>query len=108
MKKRVTRRNGLALSLVLVTLAVLGCGPALWNSVHAAAPTLLFSDDFQDGNYTIPPWTVSGSKPWTVGTDPADASNKILLQGVKGSNAEAYAAAGDPTWTDYSYEARVR
>ena len=78
--------------------------------VFGTAATAVFVDDFQDGDFTSPPWVVSTTTagPWSVIADPADATNGVLSQGATGANNESYAVAGDSTWTDYAVQAQVK
>lgn len=74
----------------------------------ACAQTALFSDDFQDGNadgWTF--FTTNTGSSWGVMADSTDAANLVLAQGSNANN-EAYATAGEVTWQDYSFEARVK
>jgi chitodextrinase len=73
------------------------------NSNTAGATTLnstvLFQDDFEDGDAAG--WTaVSGT--WSVATDGTNVYSQTSTSG------EAIAYAGNSTWTDYTYEAKVK
>jgi hypothetical protein len=73
------------------------------NSNTADATTLgstvLFQDDFEDGDAAG--WTtVSGS--WSIATD----GTKVYRQ--SSTSGEAIVYAGFDTWTDYTYEAKVK
>lgn len=61
------------------------------------SPIIRFSDNFEDGN--MAGWT-SSSGSWSVATD----GSKVLTQN---NSAPALIVAGD-SWTDYTYEARVK
>src|SRR6266496_3842084 len=103
--------SGLALTVLSQpTRRAAGEPPPPETSVAQGSTTSLFADDFQDGDFTTPPWTVSTTTagPWSVITDPADATNRVLSQGATGVNNESYAVSGDATWTDYSVQARLK
>ncbi len=59
--------------------------------------TILYSDDFEDGNFTG--WTTAGGS-WSVAAD----DTKALFQKA---STTALITAGD-SWTDYAYEAKVK
>ncbi|WP_178021325.1 DUF1080 domain-containing protein [uncultured Paenibacillus sp.] len=62
-------------------------------------PVMIFSDDFEDNDFSH--WTVSGGV-WSLVTDGSLALSQNTPSG------EALAYAGDASWTDYSYSARVK
>jgi hypothetical protein len=70
--------------------------------------SVLFNDDFQDGNadgWTF--FTTNTQSSWQVVADSAEATNYVLAQGSNANN-EAYATTGDLAWQDYSFEAKVK
>ncbi|MGC4806408.1 pectinesterase family protein [Micromonospora sp. DT233] len=77
----------------LVALTQLGGAP----SAHAAT---LFGDDFADGDTAG--WSRSGGA-WSVVADDGRA-----LQQAKGDTDNARLFAGDPSWSDYAVQARVK
>jgi hypothetical protein len=66
---------------------------------ETVAGTTLFSDDFEDGNYTG--WNTN-SGTWSVITD----GTKVLKQ--SGTSASAYAYTGDAAWNDYTVSAKIK
>jgi hypothetical protein len=62
-------------------------------------PVTLFQDDFEDNDYNG--WTTSGGA-WSV----ADDGTKGLTQ--SSASGEALAYAGDASWRDYTYSARLK
>jgi pectate lyase len=73
--------------------------PMFQTTAQAAT---LFSDTFNDGN--AEGWTTDNSKydDWSVASD---NGNYVLYSS---STSEGRIAAGDPSWMDYSVEARVK
>lgn len=67
--------------------------------------TMLFQDNFQDGDYTTPAWITNGGA-WTVKTDTANPGNQVLSQSI--TDQEAYITVGDSSWTDYTYSIKIR
>jgi len=63
------------------------------------SPTLLFEDDFEDGNASG--WTTVGGT-WSVAVD----GTKVYAQ--TSTSGEAIAYAGNGAWSDYSYEAQIK
>jgi pectate lyase len=90
-----TRQLGLALCLCLVVAMSL-----LWLQ-PADAATLVFSDDFQDGNANG--WTVQRG-PWRVCQPPGQSSAYCI---TPADNTYPVSVAGSASWTDYSVEASV-
>lgn len=71
----------------------------------APEPEVLFQQDFQAG--TSQGLTLIGaSNSWSVAPDPADPDNRVLVQNTGGT--EAFALAGNASWTDYTAEVRVK
>lgn len=105
MKISRNRWTGRALLLLFAGIAF----ALLSTTSHVAyAQTSFLSDDFQDGNadgWTF--FTTNTASSWQVTADSADATNLVLAQGSNANN-EAYATAGDASWQDYSFEARVK
>ncbi|ULO05735.1 DUF1080 domain-containing protein [Paenibacillus sp. 19GGS1-52] len=64
-----------------------------------AQPITLFQDNFEDNDYSG--WTTSGGT-WSV----ADDGTKGLSQSL--ASGEALAYAGDASWRDYTYSARLK
>jgi hypothetical protein len=62
-------------------------------------PVTLFSDDFEDNDYAG--WTTSGGT-WSVTNDGTKALTQSLASG------EALIYAGDASWTDYTYSAKLK
>lgn len=90
------------------SVAMLLTAVLLWTSLgwsgfsapkaQAASDTaILFADDFEDGNYDG--WTPRAGSNW-------DVKSGQLIFTAPGS--EAIISAGESSWTDYSYEAKVR
>ncbi|GLX66678.1 family 16 glycoside hydrolase [Paenibacillus glycanilyticus] len=63
-----------------------------------AQPVTIFSDNFEDNDYSG--WTTSGGT-WSIMTD----GNLVLSQSL--ASGEALAVAGNASWTDYTYSARL-
>lgn len=63
------------------------------------AATVLFSDNFEDGNYTG--WSKNGGS-WSVVSD----GTKVFKQ--SSTSATCYAYAGDSSWNNYSVEAKIK
>ncbi len=61
--------------------------------------SILFSDDFEDGNASG--WTESAGN-WSVVTD----GSRVYKQTSTGTSGRTY--AGNAAWTDYSVEARIK
>lgn len=82
----------------IITILILGILLVTFqqNIVSAA---LLFSDDFEDGNYTG--WSRNGGS-WSVVTD----GTKVFKQ--SSTSATAYAYAGSSSWTNYSVQAKMK
>jgi pectate lyase len=78
---------------LLGVLVVLAATPVV------QAQTVLFTDDFQDGNANG--WTVLGGT-WSVITDGS------LVYNQSGRSSRYRSGAGSLAWTDYSVEARVK
>lgn len=72
-------------------------------------PVLVFLEDFeQDDPGAELPWTVHKGN-WTVEQDEEDGGNRIFKLGsVSAGNEEGLFTGGNPTWTDYTVEARVK
>lgn len=88
-------------------LLLLSLGVSLFNFTPipkvSAASEIDLEDSFTDGDLTAEPeWTVA-SGTWTVGADPADASNKVLSQTDAG---EGIITTGD-NWTDSTVTMRI-
>ncbi|RCW51686.1 immunoglobulin-like domain-containing protein [Paenibacillus prosopidis] len=97
----------IVLSSVMPTYAVSAEDALVTDSAPAAAvsSTVLLEDDFQDGDSNG--WTLSGGTgAWSVADDAAAAGNKMLYQSLNGP--EAYAIAGDSSWSSYVYETKVK
>ena len=96
MQQRATRRRWW-----LSTTAVAAVAVALLVGVAriAVADTLLFGDDFEDGNSNG--WSKSGGS-WSVVAD----GSKVLRQ-TSGTTGDARAYAGS-AWTDTTAQVRVR
>jgi len=62
--------------------------------------TVLFSDDFSDGN--ADGWTPFFDGSWFV------EDNKYVVDVRGGENLRAISLAGDPTWTDYSFDVDIQ
>lgn len=75
---------------------VYGLNPGTLQSVSG---TVIFSDDFEDGNSTG--WSTNGGS-WSVVTD----GTKVLKQ--SSTSATAYAYTGTSTWADYAVQATVK
>ncbi|MGW3955771.1 3-keto-disaccharide hydrolase [Streptomyces sp. NPDC004752] len=69
------------------------------HETAGTAPTVLFSDDFEDGN--AQGWVTSGGT-WSVITD----STHVYDQ--SGTSGEILAGAGSDKWADYTLSARVK
>ncbi|WP_375525432.1 family 16 glycoside hydrolase [Paenibacillus terreus] len=69
--------------------------------IFANSTSPLFSDNFEDGN-TAGWTTVTGG--WTV---PTDGTNKVLSSGSQTTTSLITANSGN-SWTDYTYEARMK
>lgn len=89
--------------LLLMTFAsTLGFIPDVKVFAEELTAKIYFQDDFQDGNYTDPAWSiVSGT--WSVGTDPSSTNNKVMNQT---DSSEGIISAGDSTWKDYTVATR--
>lgn len=82
-----------------VARTVLGALVILTLPAGAGAQTVLFSDDFEDGNSTG--WTTSGGS-WAVAID----GSRVFRQ--SGTSGDARARAGSTAWTSYAVQARVK
>jgi fibronectin type 3 domain-containing protein len=94
------------LALIIVFSSVLPAVTAADDTptVPAATPsTILFEDDFQDGN-TVG-WTLNNTSIMTVASDPANASNKMLNISA---GDEAIATIDNSQGSNYVYEAKVK
>lgn len=80
--------------LVLTVIIVL-----LFTVQAGVSAATLFSDDFEDGNYTG--WSKSGGS-WSVVTD----GTKVFKQAS--TSAISYAYTGSTSWTNYSIQARAK
>ncbi len=90
--KRLKKMTGILLIVALVICLV----TINRNLVNAS---VLFFDDFEDGNYTG--WSKNGGS-WSVVTD----GTKVLKQ--SSTSATSYAYAGSSSWTDYSVQAKTK
>ncbi len=68
-------------------------------AITVTGATVLFSDDFEDGNYTG--WSKNGGS-WSVVTD----GSGVFKQAS--TSAMAYAYAGTTSWDNYSVQARMK
>lgn len=75
---------------------LLGMGMVFQFQVNAA---VLFSDDFEDGNFSG--WTTSAGS-WSVATD----GSKVFKQ--SSTSANTYASTGSVGWTDYTVQTRIK
>ncbi|MGE5605371.1 MAG: right-handed parallel beta-helix repeat-containing protein [Bacteroidota bacterium] len=82
------------ISLVLILGIILY--PPIQNAVNAAA---IFTDNFEDGNYTG--WSKSGGT-WSVVTD----GSKVLKQ--SSTSANAYVYTGSSSWNNYSVTVKAK
>jgi hypothetical protein len=84
----------------------LGCGAGTDGGVakDAGSQTLLFSDDFEDGDAQGWIATANGSATWAVALD----GTNHVLQGTTTISALDWIAAGDVRWTDQLMEATVK
>jgi hypothetical protein len=78
-------------------LGLLAIGFALWGGVAQTEPYVLFQDDFNDGDANG--WTVLSGN-WFV-------DNYEYVEDWTEQWGAHVTTAGDPTWQDYVYEARV-
>jgi hypothetical protein len=70
------------------------------RNLSLGAPTVLFSDDFEDGS--LANWTQSGGA-WSIATD----GSKVLKQSsTSASNARAF--AGSSTWANQTVTAQIK
>lgn len=81
---------------ILVSFLLLMSAAFGFQPVSAAT---LFTDDFEDGNYTG--WSRNGGS-WSIVTD----GTKVYKQ--SSTSANAYTYAGASTWTDYSVQADIK
>ncbi|MNC27839.1 Extracellular exo-alpha-L-arabinofuranosidase precursor [compost metagenome] len=72
---------------------------AIEDQVTVPQPVTIFSDDFEDNDFSN--WTVSGGS-WSLVTDGSLALSQNTASG------EALAFTGDTSWSDYTYSARVK
>ena len=79
--------------------AALAAATVLGLAVPAGTQTVLFTDDFEDGNANG--WTVFGGS-WSVVID----GTRVYRQSSGSSKYRS--GAGSSAWTDYSVEARVK
>ena len=79
-----------------------GSSGSVGTAGSGGAGTVLFSDDFEDGNTTG--WTVSGGT-WAIATD----GSKVYAQSATGSgSAVLLSAAGSTAWTNQIIEAKIK
>ncbi|CAM4458251.1 S-layer homology domain-containing protein [Paenibacillus tarimensis] len=97
MVNRLRSKAALFIAFVLLWTS-LGFPPhTVQNAQAANAEAVMFEDHFEDGDLTG--WTTLAGSAWNV-------SSGELVFGDPGS--EAIITAGDPMWTDYSFESRVK
>lgn len=83
--------------VIIIALILSVITPVSKASAAPAAPTVYFQDDFSDGNYTDPAWTVASGN-WVIANDPKNSSNKTLSHAY--SSGEGIIMAGDSSWKD--------
>lgn len=93
MNHQLFKWTSLFLAVLIVTLLLCSGQPTFVNAA------VIFSDDFEDGNYTG--WSTSSGS-WSVVTD----GSRVLKQ--SSTSANCYAYTGSSNWTSYSVEARVK
>lgn len=101
LKGKINKALSWVVAAVLIVSVITPVSQA--SAAVPAAPAVYFQDDFSDGDYTSPAWTVA-SGTWTVANDPKDSSNKTLSHAY--TSGEGIISAGDSSWTDVTVTMR--
>jgi galactosylceramidase len=96
------RKKGSLFLAIMLLLSLLAPMLTLPVPALAASGTVLFNDDFQDGDMSD--WMQNGGT-WSVINEAGSETNKVLRQSH--TSNEAILTNGDLGWSDYSYEVKI-
>jgi ribosomal protein L28 len=103
MGNKIKRIRALILVLMFLFTQVVSMPARSAFAESLSYPSILFSDDFEDGNFAG--WTkIVGLSNWNIVTE---GLSKVLKYTYT-TSAEGTMTAGETSWTDYSIESRVK